>query len=380
MEQPQGMELHLRNVPAQATENALRNFLTPCFQKLSIQNVHTQKQRDKAYAQLTFLNIDEARRFLEHHGHVKDSRNTRRSIKISRNGVNLMFLGKIIYCERSNRDANPFLLRVLAKEKHERISLASVPYSHTKPKILPVSFQCSSLSCGAWAYMDSELVFSPQLEWKVGGAARFGERVVILTLDDGQRVDFRYTSALEVVTEDGHSPSLIFSMHEPPRFFENIIEDPVVALFAKLGLNDNLLQKQGQSQPRKFGPTRHRLPYLDEKHKPIARSCLVYRIALNRSQFSEHGLISDVSEEMNRLRQAARGMPSLLMSDRQTDILPYPESYAHGSVLVLPLPVHSKLGRTILIVSQIETTSQCAVNPTLRDSFRSQVPNSKAGP
>lgn len=150
MEQLQGMELHVRNVPAQSTENALRNFLAPYFKKLSIQNFHVQKQRDKAYAQLTFLNIDHARRFLECHGHVKDPRNSRRSMKVSRNGVNLIFLGQILYCERSNRDANPYLLRVLAKEELERRSLAMVPYSHAKPKILPVSFQSSSLSCGAW--------------------------------------------------------------------------------------------------------------------------------------------------------------------------------------------------------------------------------------
>jgi len=195
MEQPQGMELHLRNVPAQSTENALRNFLKPYFQKLSIQNFHCQKQRDKSYAQLTFLNIDHARLFLEHHGHVKDPRNARRSLKASRNGANLVFLGQIIYCERSNRDANPYFLRVLAKEQLERRSLALVPSSHAKPKILPISFQCSSLSCGAWAYSDTELVFSPQVEWIVGGTAKFGERVMMLTLDDGRRVDSAITAS-----------------------------------------------------------------------------------------------------------------------------------------------------------------------------------------
>lgn len=88
-------------------------------------------------------------------------------------------------------------------------------------------------------------------------------------------------------------------MHEPPRFFEKIIEDPIIALFEKLGLNS---QPQQRGQSRKAGPTRHRLPYLDENHRPIARSCLVYRITLNRSQFSDHGLISDVSEKLDLLR------------------------------------------------------------------------------
>jgi hypothetical protein len=332
MDQPQGMEVHIRNVPAKSTENALRNFLKPYFQKLSIQNVHCQKQRDKSYAQLTFLNIDHARRFLEYHGQTKAAGN-RRAAKVNTWSINLKFLGQPIYCERSNRDANPYLLRVLAREEKERQSQALVHVNHqARPKILPVEFQCSSVSCGAWAYVNSELVFSRQLEWVVSGSARFGERVMILTLDDGRRIDFRYTSTLEIITEDRFTPSLIFSMHEPPRFFEKIIADPVAELFAKLGIQQNSPPQMGQSQQRKFGPTRHRLPYLDDMQKPIARSCIVYRIALNRIQFSPIGLVVDVGERMNLLRQAARQMPP--MSDRQTDIHKFPESYTRGLTLL----------------------------------------------
>ncbi|TVY82362.1 RNA-dependent RNA polymerase [Lachnellula suecica] len=328
MEQLQGMEIHIRNVPAQATENALRNFLKPYFHQLSIFNVHCQKPRDKPYAQLTFLNIDNARRFLEYHGQVREVGN-RRSVKASLKAINLKFLGQPIYCERSNRDANPYLLRVLAREAEERKSQALVPFNHAKPKIFPVTFQSTSVCCGAWAYVNSELVFSPQLEWVVDGTVKFGERVMILTLDDGRRVDFRYTSTLEIVMEDGSTPSLIFSVHEPPRFFEKITTDPIVELFAKLGL-DNLQQGQRQTT-RKTGPNRHRLPVLDDKHKPIARCCLVYRIALARVQFSPFGLLMDVREGMSQLRQAARQLPP--MSDRRTDIHIFP-SYADGLKLL----------------------------------------------
>ncbi|TVY46699.1 putative RNA-dependent RNA polymerase [Lachnellula occidentalis] len=325
MEQPRGMEVHIRNVPARSTENALRNFLKPYLTKLSIQDVHFRKPRDSPYAQLTFLSIDDARKFLDHHGQVKVA-GSRRGVKSSAISINLRFLGQYIYCERSNRDANPYLLRVLAKEKDERQSQALVyDIHHARPRILPVAFQCSSVSCGVWAYVDSELVFSPQVDWHVSGTARFGERVMILTLDDGRRIDFRYTSTLEIITEDGSTPSLTFSMHEPPRFFEKIITDPIVELFAKLGLQQ---QQTGQSLTRKFGPDRHRLPYLDDTHKPIARTCLVYRIALNRMQFTDFGLVMDANERMNTLRQAARQMP--LMCDRRTDIQRSPDSYTNG--------------------------------------------------
>ncbi|TVY55116.1 RNA-dependent RNA polymerase 2 [Lachnellula cervina] len=328
MEQPQGMEVHIRNVPTQSTEKALRNFLKLYLENLSIQNVHCWKSRDSSHAQLTFLNIDDAQRFLLHHGQVKAA-GSRRGVKMSAKSVNLKFLGKYIYCERSNREANPYLLRVLAREQQERQSQALVHDSHhAGTKILPVTFQSSSISCGAWAYVDSELVFSPQVNWQVSGTARFGERVMILTLDDGRRIDFRYTSTLGIITEDGSTPSLMFSMHEPPRFFEKITIDPNVE-FAKLDLQQ---QQTGQSPPRQFGPDRHRLPYLDDAHQPIARTCLVYRIALNGMQFSEVGLLMDINEQMNALRQAARQMPS--MSSRRTKIQRYPESYANGLSLL----------------------------------------------
>ncbi|TVY45069.1 RNA-dependent RNA polymerase [Lachnellula subtilissima] len=329
MEQSQGMEIHIRNVPAQSTENVLRNFLKPYLKNLSIQNVHFRKSRDSPYAQLTFLSIDDARKFLLHHGQVKVAGN-RRGVKASARSVNLRFLGQYIYCERSNRDANPHLLRVLAREQQERQSQALVQHNHyAKPKVFPVTFQCSSVSCGVWAYVNSELVFSPQVDWHVSGKAIFGERVMILTLDDGRRIDFRYNSTLGIITEDGSTPSLTFSMHEPPRFFEKITTDPIADLFAKLGLQP---QQTRQSPIRKFGPDRHRLPYLDDTHKPMARTCLVYRIALNHVQYTGLGLVMDANERMNTLRLAARQMPS--MSDRRTDIQRHPESYTNGLKLL----------------------------------------------
>lgn len=353
MEQPLGIEVHIRNVPSQSTENALRNFLKPYFQKLSISDVHCQKQRDRSYAQLTFLNIGHARKFLDYHGQVK-APGAKRGQKAHIWSMNLKFLGQPIYCERSNRDANPYLLRVLAREEQERKSQALVQYKqHAKPKILPIDFQCSSISCGVWAYDNSELVYSPQLDWSVNGTARFGERIMILDLEDGRRVDFRYNSTWEIVTDDGITPSLIFSMHEPPRFFEKITMDPVVDLFAKLGLHTTA---SGQPLQRKFGPTRHRLPCLDNAHKVIARSCLVYRIALNRYQFSHRGLMKDVGEQMNFLRQAAPQLPP--MSDRQVDLHKSPESYTEGFHLLRKELSNPKCDIPFVLKFQIQKLAQ----------------------
>jgi hypothetical protein len=81
------------------------------------------------------------------------------------------------------------------------------------PNILPVTFECSSVSCGVWSYADSDLVFAPQLTWKGNATAKFGQRAMVLAMESNQRIDFRYPGIGAVTTEDG---ALIVSMREPP--------------------------------------------------------------------------------------------------------------------------------------------------------------------
>src|SRR5215469_3932648 len=137
------MEVHVRNVPPQSTEKALKKSLKPVFAKLSIRAVNCQKQRDKPFASLTFLHVAEGENFLHHHGQVRAFARGR-PMRMSVNSVNLKFLGQPIYCERSTRDPNPYLLRVLKKEDKDRQSQPIAPSTidHGKAEILPVEFEC----------------------------------------------------------------------------------------------------------------------------------------------------------------------------------------------------------------------------------------------
>jgi len=62
------MEVRIRNVPDRGTENGLRKFLKIHLSALSILDVHTEKPRRARFANLTFLSIDDAEKFLSHHG------------------------------------------------------------------------------------------------------------------------------------------------------------------------------------------------------------------------------------------------------------------------------------------------------------------------
>ncbi len=204
------MEVHVRNVPQQSTENALRKSLKPYFAALSIRCVHVLKQNGKSFASLTFLHLDDAKKFLLHHGQTRNDkgRPTRTNPSIS---INIKFLGQPIYCEQSKRVASQHLLRVLGKEEKDRKAKAATA-SHVQqpkaPRSLPVTFNCWNVSCGTLRYSESvgstPLIFRPEVTWNdntLRGKVKFGERSMVLTLDSGLRIDFHYWAVYEIIME-----------------------------------------------------------------------------------------------------------------------------------------------------------------------------------
>ncbi|KAF4629048.1 hypothetical protein G7Y89_g9100 [Cudoniella acicularis] len=313
------MEVTVRNVHEQTTEKALCKFLKGAFKQISISvdNFNCHKNRGKNTATLTFLHAHEGLKFLQNHGSRRPG-GARRSVPYINRSRNLIFLGKPIYCEQSKWDANPYLLRVLRTEDAQRKAAhASQLVKVDTSDIFPISLGCISLSCGVWAYKDSNVVFSPQVELVVEGIAKFWQRTMILNLTNGLRLEFRYSATYDITIDDGSSPSFLFSMCEPPHFFEQM-EVPLHDLLAQLGVG-----AQARQPNTRRGPTIHRLPYLNEEHKPIAGSCLVYRIVLKREQ-SQPG---ELGGHMQQLRKA-RAMPPL--HHHNLTIYTPSESYTEG--------------------------------------------------
>ncbi|KAL2060352.1 hypothetical protein VTL71DRAFT_9747 [Oculimacula yallundae] len=319
------MDIHIRNVPQQATENNLKSFLKDFFRKLSIRSVYCTKPRDKTFAFLTFLHVTDAEAFLQHYGQTKNQTqyNARqnRQPQPKSTSVNLKFLGQPIYCQRSSNEANPYLLRVLAKEEKDRQTKVTTltRIDHYKPQLLPIFFNSVYVSCGVWNYVKSNLLYEPQLSWESPGKLKFGEHSTILTLDSGQRIDFLHFATLCIAAEEGSNPSFIFSMREAPRFYEKIIADPLAEMMAQLGL-----QMPSTATPNsRGGPERHRLPCLDDNHQKIAGSCFVYRVALQPQPFGR----DDVAERMQHL-QVANGLPRII--NRRTDVIRPRRTFEQG--------------------------------------------------
>jgi len=192
-----------------------------------------------------------------------------------------------------------------------------------------------------FSYNNGDLVFAPQLTWNIHGVAKFVQRALIVKLYTCQRIDFRYFGANEITMEDG---AFIFSMHEPPQFSEEIVEDPMVALMAKLGI-------AGRAQPtqKRNGPERHRCSSFDEAHKELVGSCLVYRIGLKRSNMS-----SDHYLKQN-LQQA---LPQIV--NRRTEIFSWPEPFAIGLKRLQQSLASFGIGLPFPVVFQIQKLVQNA--------------------
>lgn len=293
------MEVHISKVPPQSNEKALRNCLKPSLASLNIINFHCRKIRDKPFASLTFLNIDEGQRFLARHAQSVMATSTRQKF------TPLSFCGRQIYFSKSYHGPDQLLLRTLAyeAEKRDTHDASNHPERARQSKFSPIELQCVSVECGVWSPEGAEgqeVAFVPQLGWNEEAAAVFGERAMILKLRSGLRIDFRYSSTLEITTEDGRAPAITFTMYEAPRCFENI-QDPLEELISQLFLSVPV----ARSPPiRKHGPTRHRLPFLNSEHAAIVGSCLVYRIMLKPHQYTPLGLMLNVGEHMQALAKA----------------------------------------------------------------------------
>lgn len=161
-------------------------------------------------------------------------------------------------------------------------------------------------------------------------------------MGSGMRIDFRYGSVLEITIEDSIPPAITFTMFEAPRFFEKIDVDPVAQLMAKLNLNIRSPNGRAPSD-RRLGPDRKRLPYLDEQHKTVATSCLVYRLSLQPYQCTQFGAFLDIGNLMASFAKI-RGMPIVLHQSPRIcrSLEPYATGFKklHGvlSSISIPLP------------------------------------------
>lgn len=199
----------MQNVPTHLTETILQSQLLPYLQWLSIETWSCQKPKNKNFANLTFLHIQDANVFLRNYGNA-------RKLQIS---------GNFVRCRVSNRGPpDPFLLKSLHKTAVERQSQKQRP----PPPEVKVFFPIMALSCGSYDYSaDGRLMYAPEVDWTTsGGEAKFAKFAVIVTFNSPvgrKRIEIPYRIVDNMVISSA-ACTLTLTLWESPRFFH--IEDP----------------------------------------------------------------------------------------------------------------------------------------------------------
>jgi len=205
---------------------------------LSIQYTFCQKPRNRNFASVTFLNLTDGQTFLARHGQSKAQGN-RRPARLNNSVVILQFEGKPIYFERSSKKPDRYLIKVLENEEKQRLNTNNAISTRVEPareKILPITFDCVRVSFGTWKYDSntSDLLYNSEFRLNVHGTAKFGDKIMVLKLQGGKRIDFKYSNVVEIIAEMGEISSFYISMMVPPNFYE-IIDAPVKTLEGTLG-------------------------------------------------------------------------------------------------------------------------------------------------
>ncbi|KAL1600457.1 hypothetical protein SLS60_006843 [Paraconiothyrium brasiliense] len=265
------MEVFMRGLPLDLTDQGLQNHLAPVVKALYIKDWSCQKPRKKTFGSVTFLLYTDGQRFLQRHG---EQAMPPEMFSKPKSKARLKILDRYVYCSLSKKSPDPFLLKCLKKSAEDRRAASEFPSADQDDKIV---FSAQAFSCGIHEYVDSQLVYSPEVEWVFGaGTAKFVKKALILDYEDGigrTRVEIPYRT-VESIIATSRPTALVLTLWETPRFFGTNKPDLADQMAA-------LLQ-------RRNSPTKRRLTGLPSNaslHQKIVGQAMVYCIYVSSVDF-----------------------------------------------------------------------------------------------
>ncbi|KAK9773406.1 putative RNA dependent RNA polymerase-domain-containing protein [Seiridium cardinale] len=280
------MDVFMSNLPPDLTDGQLKNVLSPLIGELGIGVWACQKQRRKRIGTITFLHPHDGEKFLRQHGELETGLyNTNGQPRMR---PRLTIMSALVYCKKSTRDCDPFMLKSLQKDVHDLRDHEK----ETPPEAdghLNVVFQATTLMCGYYDYNQAgHLAFSPEVQWQLaGGIAKFLKNGLVITFGSSTPSEFRVEIPYRIINailSSTKPTSLTLTLWEPPRFFEVTRPDSILQVFRDLRIrpgNNGFL-----STPQK--PPRSRLVALPGgvgNHTEIVGQCLVYQICTIPNDF-----------------------------------------------------------------------------------------------
>ncbi|KAI9846864.1 MAG: hypothetical protein M1837_003476 [Sclerophora amabilis] len=262
------MEVFMRAIPDQTSEDQLKRFLQPHLAKIAIHQFSCQKLRGRGCATLTVQKAEQGHNFLRQYGNPRIG------------GLNLK--GQTILCSISRKQPDPYLLRVLMEEEEKLRNKPKVVRKSTVPS--QRNFDLWKLSCGVWDYEGHDLVFVSYYEDLIQGTASFGKNSLAMVFNRCEdnssrlRVDVPYSSVYSITLGGGTDLALTLTLTEAPRMYG------YTAISQMSGLTHRLQSLGSDNRQPRFD--RIRLSSISPGHKAIVSTCLVYRIQLKDSSFT----------------------------------------------------------------------------------------------
>ena len=277
------MEIIVRNLHDQATENQVDKYFRKVLGNIGINTYYCHKLKARGMATITILDVAKARQFLHVHGQSEPGPRGSASVQ-----VKLLHMGRQINCSLSkNNPPDEFLLRHLRKDESDRYAASQ----SKKPNVVPGkvdenrrpgrnrrAFDISSFKCGQWDYVGADLAFVTYAQERKKGRMIFGPRSLFIKLWPLapnlplQQVEFPYHNVQSMTIGPNTNPSITFSLSEAPKLFEDLDTDILEVALKRLGIG-----KAGQGFKRK------RITALNKEHETVVSSCLCYRIILSNA-------------------------------------------------------------------------------------------------
>ncbi|KAF7533327.1 hypothetical protein G7054_g7182 [Neopestalotiopsis clavispora] len=289
------MEVHLANLPADISDYQLKKFLGEMISALRIEDWTCQKAPRKNFGTLSFLRPADGEVFLRQHGELATTLLDRQGRP--RMKARLVIMNKNVYCRRSFREVDIFMLRSLQKDAKERCDIEAMPEAQKHPDD---AYSVSGLKCGYLDYnRQQKLVFSPEKIWRTpSGIAKFSKDELLISypLTSNPRAKIRIEipyRTIESILPSTAPTALTLTLLEPPRFFE-VTKPDLVDTFAAMFINKGA---------NSFRPTRRRLTEIPDaiedhsvsKHGMLVGQCLVYQLLVSPHEFRQ---------KLQRLRQS----------------------------------------------------------------------------
>lgn len=247
------MELFLKNVPPNLTDDTLEDELRPFMERLKIEDWTCDKPRHKTRAWVSFLNGPDGLKFLASHGELSEDSSvqtqpTRAAEESGKMGDGLALLAKHgilpelghhpqalpplqhrvrdiarlyitktpVFVQKSNRQVGKETMGHLKHKKQERTNRPQ----HHNPSFPASTILLQKVSCGMNVFRDDDrrLSFAMQTALATFATARFTQRVISVAASDVFRFDILTETVQDfIVSHRSYSVTLVLT--EPPRFY-----------------------------------------------------------------------------------------------------------------------------------------------------------------